>query len=432
MGLFDILNPFDFDSKLDFLEDVATFDVEDQIVMLAQTEVLPFTGITHGDIATAIDGVLDKYPWLKTAIIVAAGAATGGAGAFVAAGAMAATDAMAKASDGDITGDEWKAFAFESAALTATAATAGGGALATTSAQVQFAGQIVDQFVDLGKFGAYARLAAGAAAMDWSSLQGAVQNVSRVMQAVADTEGEAGVSRLMAALSTAAGGDLSSLGDYLGAGNETLAALGVYGDGTRRAIAGAIGAAEGGSAGAIAAAAAGIGVEVGLVGEGAGRIAVYGAGLAGGGFGAEEIAALANAIGAEAGLYGDDVARVIGGGLSAAADGIGTSEAGDLAAALVQAVAKDETAAAGLKAVGDLLSSGLSPGAALDAAAGAGLLGPDLAAPLEALLATAASTPGRSRAADSEALRQMWLGTEARPGPDAAPDAASGRQGTTP
>jgi hypothetical protein len=220
MGLFDILNPFDFDSKLDFLEDVATFDVEDQIVMLAQTEVLPFTGITHGDIATAIDGVLDKYPWLKTAIIVAAGAATGGAGAFVAAGAMAATDAMAKASDGDITGDEWKAFAFESAALTATAATAGGGALATTSAQVQFAGQIVDQFVDLGKFGAYARLAAGAAAMDWISLQGAVQNVSRVMQAVADTEGEAGVSRLMAALSTAAGGDLSSLGAYLGAGNE--------------------------------------------------------------------------------------------------------------------------------------------------------------------------------------------------------------------
>ncbi|WP_227270237.1 hypothetical protein [Roseobacter weihaiensis] len=313
MGLFDVLNPFDFDAKFDFLEDIVTFDFEDQLVMLAQTEIIPFTGLTYGEIATVLDDLLDQYPWMKTAIIVAAGAASGGTGALMAAGSMAAMDGMAKASDGEITAAELKGMAFETAALYATAMTAGtGGALATTTAQVQFATQILNKVVDMGEFGAYANLAVGGATMDWSTLSRSVQNVAKFIEDVAKQHGEQDMAQIVGLLSGAANGDLKALGDYLDVGNETLAALGVYDAGTRDALGMAVDAGSGGEASDIIASFGAIGSATGLIDEDAARIVYYGASAAETGLDGDDVLALSNAVAFEVGLYSADVANAVG------------------------------------------------------------------------------------------------------------------------
>lgn len=313
MGLFDVLNPFDFDAKFDFLEDIVTLDFEDQLVMLAQTDIIPFTGLTYGELATAIDDLLDQYPWMKTAIIVAAGAATGGTGALMAAGSMAAMDGMAKASDGEITAAELKGMAFETTALYATAMTAGaGGALATTTAQVQFATQILNKVVDMGEFGAYANLAVGAATMDWSTLSRTVQSVAKFIEDVAKRHGEQDMAQIFGLLSDAANGNLKELGDYLDVGNETLAALGVYDAGTRDALGMAVDAGSGGEASDIISSFGAIGSATGLIDEDAARIVYYGASAADNGLDGDDVLALSNAVAFEVGLYSADVANAVG------------------------------------------------------------------------------------------------------------------------
>ncbi len=206
-GIGDILSaPFDAVEKL------AKGDIGGFFMQPFETafEADIFFGADLGDVASFVDDVLDEHPWLKTAIVMAAGAATGGVGAVVAAAAIAATDTASEINEGTFELNDLAGGAMEFGTLAASGATGGAVGAMSTAAKVQMGTRILASSGLLGEEASrYVQAAGVAVGGDWSSVMGGVQNTLGAVQQTGALSEDA--DTIIGAALAATNGDYSSL-----------------------------------------------------------------------------------------------------------------------------------------------------------------------------------------------------------------------------
>ena len=391
-AIMDFVNPFDdgfldigdlaeasFDDIFGMIEAAVTFDFGDMLVQIAELEVIP--GVTLGDIASYFSEILDKYPWLRTAIIVAAGAATGGAGALIAAAALTANDALARANDGEFTWDDFKGNAMQAAGNAAVAVTAGGagamvglggsaatGALATTASQVQFAAQMASQVFADTEFGKYIAIAGSAATMDWGTTMGAVQNIADIAEAVTAAAGEEDAARIIGALAAASRAEVRSVEDAIGTAGAFMGDVGLIEEETAALISEAVAARKGGyTATEIAQLSTEASVQLGVMDGREARmvsgLVAVGEDVADGGLEESDLVTVGSyalSVGRETGVIDGVTTRLAqeGLGLAASGEGVEWQDGADLALGILDAAGLDEDAVRALGTGLDVVRDG--------------------------------------------------------------------------
>lgn len=210
-----------------------------------------FFGADFGDLMSMMDDILDEVPGLKEAIVIAAGVATGGVGAIVAAAAIAATDTLSEVNEGTFEMNDLVAGGMEFASLAAAGATAGAAGALTTTAKAQLATRVLASSGLLGDGASrYVQIAGAAVGGDWSSVTDGIRNTAVALQETG-LLGE-DVNAVLGAVAAASGGDYSSLQSGVTAGIGSLQH--VAGDEASPYLAGLTRAIDGeyGSAGEIA------------------------------------------------------------------------------------------------------------------------------------------------------------------------------------
>ncbi|MEM7710187.1 MAG: hypothetical protein AAF264_05440, partial [Pseudomonadota bacterium] len=176
-----------------------------------------FFGADFGDMMSLMDDVLDEVPGLKEAIVIAAGVATGGVGAIVAAAAIAATDTLSEVNEGNFELNDLAAGGLEFASLAAAGATAGAAGALTTTAKTQIASRVLASSGLLGEDASrFVQIAGGAVGGDWSSVTESIRNSAIALQQTG-LLGE-DVNNVLGAVAAASTGDYTSLQSGVTAG----------------------------------------------------------------------------------------------------------------------------------------------------------------------------------------------------------------------
>ena len=213
-GIGDILS-----APFDGLEKLAKGDIGGFFLQPFETafEENIFFGADLGDVASFVDDVLEEHPWLKTALVMAAGAATGGVGGVIAAAAIAATDTASEINEGTFEWNDLASGSIEFGTLAASGATGGAAGAMSTAAKVQMGTRILASSGLLGEEASrYVQAAGAAVGGDWSSVIGGGQSTLGAMQQTGVLSEDP--NNIIGATLAATNGDYSSLQSGVTAG----------------------------------------------------------------------------------------------------------------------------------------------------------------------------------------------------------------------